>query len=560
MIIFHYPSMDHRSEFAALLARVLALEGALAKVQADQRSDRYEAPLSTSPEGATRAAAELPPQSAAQAAAIESPPLQAAAVESPPLRATAVESPPLPRTLSTVETPCALHWEVARFLERNDTEVQAQQVARQVVVEALAHALRATWPYAQLVCYGSTRTGLCTPTSDIDCVVLNPPRVASMQHAVYMLRSIFEQESWVVGTTALANAALPILKLQVAPEARRPDLVFQVDVSVSPGPVHHGLTATHVFTGEIEERPAIRVLTIVLKEYLGKLGLNQTYTGGLCSHAIFLLARAYVVAAGADGRLAQNADLGQLLLGFLDHYGNHFDPTRVTVRWGSDPFAYRPPLAAAKGYPPPPLSCEGLDPASRNVRGSRPTAQAPRPALEERTRVLTLFPRTGGCQGVCHRRVPRRLPPGARHAPVWRPAGRACRQHGHVARRPDGGPGTRRTGQCTGRPGPHGPGPRRPGPQGPGPRRDYPGGCGAWAWQRDRRFYDTGRCAGDGGRRRGRHGPAGSRQLCRSAAAAAAFAAAASAAFAAAGSSTSRRPAARAAQSAARRTSAGAAA
>jgi len=204
----------------------------------------------------------------------------------------------------------------------------------EAVVQALAHRLRASWPYAQLVCYGSMRTGLSTPTSDIDCAVLNPPPIASMQHAVYFLRSIFEQESWAVGTTALAHAALPILKLQVAPESRRPDLIFQVDVSVSSGPVHYGLIATHVFSGEIGARPPVRALTIVVKDYLASLGLNQTYTGGLCSHAIFLLARAYVVAAdgGTDGR-AHAADLGQMLPGFFHFYGHHFDPARVTVKW-----------------------------------------------------------------------------------------------------------------------------------------------------------------------------------------------------------------------------------
>lgn len=300
--------------FVALVARVRALEDAITKLQTDKTCHSQ-----VEPSPATSA------QIIAATGAISRPAAGQSAV---------AEAPPWPPVLAPVETHSALHWDVVRYVGQNDAQVQTQQAAREAVVQALAHRLRASWPYAQLVCYGSMRTGLSTPTSDIDCAVLNPPPVASMQHAVYFLRSIFEQESWVVGTTALAHAALPILKLQVAPESRRPDLVFQVDVSLSSGPVHYGLIATHVFSGEIGARPPVRALTIVVKDYLASLGLNQTYTGGLCSHAIFLLARAYVVAAdgGTDGR-AHAADLGQMLPGFFHFYGHHFDPARVTVKW-----------------------------------------------------------------------------------------------------------------------------------------------------------------------------------------------------------------------------------
>ena len=70
----------------------------------------------------------------------------------------------------------------------------------------------------------------------------------------------------------------------------------------------------HVFAGEIEARPAVRCLALVLKTYLARLGLNQTFTGGLCSHALFLLARAYVVGAGVGAEGASSVDLGQARL------------------------------------------------------------------------------------------------------------------------------------------------------------------------------------------------------------------------------------------------------
>ena len=88
-------------------------------------------------------------------------------------------------------------------------------------------------------------------------------------------------------------------------------------------------------------------------------------TGGLSSHALFLLVRAYVVATEETPRGAP-VDLGQALMGLLDWYAN-FDFSSTQVRWSDRPFAQRPPLGAARGYPPPPLGIEGIGEGARNI-------------------------------------------------------------------------------------------------------------------------------------------------------------------------------------------------
>jgi len=66
--------------------------------------------------------------------------------------------------------------------------------------------------------------------------------------------------------------------------------------------------------------PAIRPLVLVLKQCLGERSLSASYTGGLTSYALFLMVTRYVEEA------SPNADVGSLLIGFLDFYGNFFDP------------------------------------------------------------------------------------------------------------------------------------------------------------------------------------------------------------------------------------------
>ena len=72
--------------------------------------------------------------------------------------------------------------------------------------------------------------------------------------------------------------------------------------------------------------PAIRPLLLVVKTYLNKLGLNITWTGGLSSHALFLMVRAYCLTVTHDNPaedLCPPTDLGEALLGLLEWCAAH---------------------------------------------------------------------------------------------------------------------------------------------------------------------------------------------------------------------------------------------
>ena len=212
--------------------------------------------------------------------------------------------------------------------------------------------------------YGSMRTGLATPASDLDIVVLNAPP-APPPHLVQHLRQILEAEPAVVGASALTEASHPLLKLQVAAGGIYSGSVLDVDVSACSGYACAPIDEVSIILREVHARPEIRPLLLVVKAYLATLGLHRTYTGGLCSHALFLLVRAYVVATEETPRGAP-VDLGQALMGLLDWYAN-FDFSSTQVRWSDRPFAQRPPLGAARGYPPPPLVIEGIGEGARNI-------------------------------------------------------------------------------------------------------------------------------------------------------------------------------------------------
>ena len=81
------------------------------------------------------------------------------------------------------------------------------------VFDMIASRVCAAWPAAELVCYGSMQSSLCTPSSDIDLVVLNAPATPA-SNLIHTLHEILVGAPGVLSATALAHAQLPLLKLQ----------------------------------------------------------------------------------------------------------------------------------------------------------------------------------------------------------------------------------------------------------------------------------------------------------------------------------------------------------
>jgi DNA polymerase sigma len=75
----------------------------------------------------------------------------------------------------------------------------------------------------------------------------------------------------------------------------------------------------------MESFPMIRPIVLVIKQFLLDKGLLTAYTGGLSSHCLFLMVTRYL----QEQNLGCWADVGSLLMGCLDFYGNVFDPRMV---------------------------------------------------------------------------------------------------------------------------------------------------------------------------------------------------------------------------------------
>jgi Cid1 family poly A polymerase len=125
-----------------------------------------------------------------------------------------------------------------------------------------------------------------------------------------------QQQQQSAHTAAAAAAAVTALK------AFPPVLM---DISFE-GQRHNGQAANRLVQSLIDEHPALRPLVLVLKQFLKERGLCVSYTGGLSSYALVLLVARYL-----QEQASHAMDAGSLLWGFLDFFGNVFDPRTTGI-------------------------------------------------------------------------------------------------------------------------------------------------------------------------------------------------------------------------------------
>ncbi|CAJ1931824.1 unnamed protein product [Cylindrotheca closterium] len=279
--------------------------------------------------------------------------------------------------------------DIMRFLNVTQTQLQKQGNKRRVAVERFSRLVDTLWPRAQVKLYGSHVSGVCLPSSDLDFVVCLPavhknapalaPGVLEGRNAINescqkLLARELKGESWIDPRSIklIERTVVPVIKVSTKDTRAR---VLQLDISFD-SPEHHGLAAVEMVSQILEELPLIRPLVLVLKQFLLDRGLLTAYTGGLSSYCLFLMVARYL-----QEQPSSYGDCGSLLMGFLDFYGNFFDPRATGISVRRRQYFVRPNYSAVSyfevgdGMWPPP------SPTHQTHAASGSPAKAPRDFL-----------------------------------------------------------------------------------------------------------------------------------------------------------------------------------
>jgi len=229
--------------------------------------------------------------------------------------------------------------DISTYLSSVVMQLKKHENRRELARKRLTTLVTTLWPRAQVKIYGSHVTGLCLPTSDLDFVICLPavhkntladtPGALEGRNAINetnqkLLARKLKSESWIDPRSIkiIERTVVPVIKVSTK-DIRSKSL--QLDISFD-SPDHHGLDAIEMVTGIISHYPMVRPLVLVLKQFLLDKGLLTAYTGGLSSYCVFLMVTRYL----QEHPLGW-ADSGVYLMGFLDFYGNCFDPRSTGI-------------------------------------------------------------------------------------------------------------------------------------------------------------------------------------------------------------------------------------
>ncbi|XP_054719533.1 terminal nucleotidyltransferase 4B-like [Uloborus diversus] len=220
-----------------------------------------------------------------------------------------------------------LHEEIEDFYEvMRPTEFEVEVRLR--VIEHISSIVHALWPYAIVEVFGSFRTGLYLPSSDIDMVIIGEWKGLPLST---LSEELTKNGILSSDITIIANATVPIVRLLHSPSRIRVDISFNVT---------NGVKAAHLIKSLMKKYPALPKLILVLKQFLIQRGLNEVYNGGMSSYCLTLLIVSQLQGYHKPKSL-ESVNLGTLLIEFFEHYGINFNYEKVSIHFANDQGNYQ---------------------------------------------------------------------------------------------------------------------------------------------------------------------------------------------------------------------------
>ncbi|CAF0915447.1 unnamed protein product [Adineta steineri] len=178
-----------------------------------------------------------------------------------------------------------LHYEILQFYQFM-IPTEEEHAVRKQVIDRITNVINQYLPTASVDVYGSYKTRLYLPMSDIDLIVHSkdgrPWKPEELEALMLVLREAFCRHRICTqeGIQLLNGATVPIIKLTDQKTDVRVDMSFNMN---------NGLRSAQLIVRYMDEYPYLKYLVYVLKQYLLQLNLNEVWTGGISSYSLILM-------------------------------------------------------------------------------------------------------------------------------------------------------------------------------------------------------------------------------------------------------------------------------
>uniref|UniRef100_A0A2N9HDT9 polynucleotide adenylyltransferase n=1 Tax=Fagus sylvatica TaxID=28930 RepID=A0A2N9HDT9_FAGSY len=168
--------------------------------------------------------------------------------------------------------------------------------------------------------FGSFKTGLYLPTSDIDVVILGSG-LENTQKGLVALSRALSQRGVAKNIQVIGKARVPIIKFI----EKKSGVAFDISFDAQNGP-----KAAEFIQDAVSHWPPLRPLCLILKVFLQQRELNEVYSGGIGSYALLAMLMAMLQSL-PECQTSSEQNLGVLLVHFLDFYGRKLNTSDVGV-------------------------------------------------------------------------------------------------------------------------------------------------------------------------------------------------------------------------------------
>lgn len=178
-----------------------------------------------------------------------------------------------------------LHEDVKDFLDAFVPTVD-EHAARRESLELIAAAVGDHWPGAEAIAFGSFASGLYLPSSDVDVGLRGLPdgskrdKERTLRELAQLLRErglAREDASLGYELEVIASARVPIIRFVSSAHLTAMDLTLDAD---------SGAESTRLMCSYANELPEFAPLVVVLKLWLQRRGLHETFSGGIGSYLL----------------------------------------------------------------------------------------------------------------------------------------------------------------------------------------------------------------------------------------------------------------------------------
>ncbi|XP_022092070.1 non-canonical poly(A) RNA polymerase PAPD7-like [Acanthaster planci] len=185
-----------------------------------------------------------------------------------------------------------------------------EHLMRSEVVQRIEGIVKNIWPEARVEIYGSYRTMLYLPTSDIDLVVFGDLGDCPFFRIGNELEKSHIAEMGSI--KVLDKASVPIVKLTDDQTKVKVDISFNM---------RSGIACAKLIEDFIKQFPCLPHLVFVLKQFLLQRELNEVWTGGISSYSLILMAVSFLQMHVQP----EPTNLGVQLIEFFELYGVNFN-------------------------------------------------------------------------------------------------------------------------------------------------------------------------------------------------------------------------------------------